>query len=206
MDDSSSYFALLDSYPQNRADIESKIASFREYLLEVNLHVNLVSRNKTEAAVNDLIYDSLAMIPLIDYAEGTLVLDIGSGAGFPWVIHKIVRPDLRITTVDSNQRKIEFQKNAARKLGFLECKFLSERVEKVLCIGCDYAIAKAFGSLDLIAELALPHLKPSGRLVLPRIGSEQSILELPGYSCESVRQYQSSSAGRVSNLLILKKS
>ncbi len=205
MDDSSSYLALLDSYSQNRADIESKIASFREYLLEVNLHVNLVSRNKTEAAVNDLIYDSLAMIPLIGYANVALVMDIGSGAGFPWIIHKIVRPDLRIFTVDSNHRKIEFQKSAARRIGLTECAFASERVEKIPPIVCDYAIAKAFGSLELIAELALPHLKPGGRLVLPRIGSEQSTLELPCYSWESVRQYQSSSTGRISNLLILKK-
>ncbi len=206
MDDQSSYLALLGSYSQNRAEIESKIASFREYLLEVNLHVNLVSRNKTEAAVNELIYDSLAMIPLIGYANESLVLDIGSGAGFPWIIHKIVRPDLRIVTVDSNQRKIEFQKNAARKLGMLECRFVSERVEKIPPIGCDYAIAKAFGLLELIAKLALPHLKPGGRLILPRIGSEQNTLELLGYSYELARQYQSSSAGRVSNLLILKKS
>lgn len=205
MDSQSSYLGLLDSYSQNRSVIESKITSFRDYLLEVNLHVNLVSRNKTEAAVNDLIYDSVAMIPLIDYAEGALVLDIGSGAGFPWIVHKIVRPDLRITTVDSNHRKIEFQKTATRKLGLLECRFISERVEKIPPIGCDYAIAKAFGSLELIAKLALPHLKADGGLILPRIGSEQSDLELSGYRCDSVRQYQSSSAGRISNLLILKK-
>lgn len=206
MDSQSSYLGLLDSYSQNRAAIESKITSFRDYLLEVNLHVNLVSRNKTEAAVNDLIYDSLAMIPLIGYANGAVVLDIGSGAGFPWIIHKIVRPDLRVTTADSNQRKIEFQKNAARKLGFLECKFLSERVELVQPVGCDYAIAKALGSLELIARLALPHLKTGGRLILPRIGTDRDEDKQPGFVCEAVHQYQSSSAGRVSNLLILKKS
>ncbi len=205
MDDQSSYLTLLGSLSLDRLNIESRITSFREYLLEVNLHVNLVSRKKTEAAVNDMIYDSLAMIPLIGYSERAFVLDIGSGAGFPWIIHKIVRPDLRICTVDSNHRKIEFQKSAARKIGLTDCTFVSERVEKIPVVGCDYSIAKAFGSLELIEKLALPHLKPGGRLVLPRIGNEGIWTEGTGYACEAVHQYQSSSAGRISNLLILKK-
>lgn len=199
------YSDLLRLYSPPNAAIESQIALFRDYLLEVNQHVNLVSRNQTESVVGELIYDSLAMLSLIDYPEGTLLLDIGSGAGFPWVIHKIVRPDLRIVTVDSNQRKIEFQKSAVRKLGFADCQFLWKRVEEVSPIGCDVAIAKAFGSLELICGLALPHIKTSGKLVLPRIAGEVIKHEPAGFAVEKIQDYQSSSSGRLSNLLTLKK-
>ncbi len=205
MDDKTSYTSLLGSGSQDRAVCESQLALLRGYLLEVNRHINLVSRNQTEIAVNDLIYDSLAMVALIGYSNGAMVLDIGSGAGFPWIVHKIVRPDLRIVTVDSNQRKIEFQKVAARKLGLTDCRFVSERIEKVPAIGCDYAMAKAFGSLELIVKLAWPHLKVGGRLVLPRKETEQNSAEAPGFCCEAVHQYQSSPSGRISSLLILKK-
>lgn len=205
MPSDNSYSQILKSrYPDN-SEIESQIAGFRDYLIEVNKHVNLVSRNKTESVIDDLIYDSLAMLALIDYHDGDLLLDIGSGAGFPWVIHKIVRSNLRVVTVDSNQRKVEFQKNASRKLGFTACQFLWKRVEELAPIGCDFAISKAFGSLELICELALPHLKPSGKLILPRIAGEATGSSYAGFITENVQEYQSSSSGRVSNLLTLKK-
>ncbi len=199
------YSDLLKLLSLGNAAVESQIVIFRDYLIEVNQHVNLVSRNKTEFVIGDLIYDSLAMLPLIEYPEGALLLDIGSGAGFPWIIHKIVRPDLRIVTVDSNQRKIEFQKSAARKLGFSDCQFFWKRVEEVNPIGCDFAISKAFGSLELICALALPHIKPSGNLILPRIAGEAASSEYAGFKIENAQEYQSSSSGRISNLLTLKK-
>ena len=99
------YSDLLKLLSLGNSAVESQIVIFRDYLIEVNQHVNLVSRNKTEFVIGDLIFDSLAMLPLIEYPEGALLLDIGSVAGFPWIIHKIVRPDLRLVTVDSNLRK-----------------------------------------------------------------------------------------------------
>ena len=86
------YSDLLKLLSLGNAAVESQIVIFRDYLIEVNQHVNLVSRNKTELVIGDLIYDSLAILPLVEYPEGALLLDIGSGAGFPWIIHKIAVP------------------------------------------------------------------------------------------------------------------
>lgn len=199
------YLSLLSTLPIAGTRFADKIREFRDHLLEVNLHINLISRNCPEIVVNELIYDSLAMFLQIEYSEGALLMDMGSGAGFPWIIHKIVRPDLRIVTIDSNWRKIEFQKSAGRKLQMSGCIFISDRIEKTPPVGADYAIAKALGTAEMIASLAAPHLNEGGRLLLPRIASESTEADLAGYLRERILDYQSTPSGRTSKLLILKK-
>jgi 16S rRNA (guanine527-N7)-methyltransferase len=189
-------------YPASAPD---RLKDFRSYLTEVNSRINLVSRIDTAAVVLEQIYDSLAILKLVDYTNGVHLLDIGSGAGFPWIIHKIIRTDLRVTTVDSNRRKIEFQRSAARRLSLSDCEFVAARVEDLKPVGADYATAKAFGTVELIATVSGPHLKSGGRLILPRIGSEPEIEAPTGFVIESVLDYRSL-RDRLSRLLILKKS
>lgn len=186
-------------------DAPEKLRTFQNYLIEVNSRINLVSRIDTTSVVLEQIHDSLAILKSIDYEHKTWLLDIGSGAGFPWIIHKIIRPDLRVTTVDSNRRKIEFQRSAARKLDFSNCEFVASRIENVKPIGAEYATAKAFGTVELIAALAGPHLRAGGKLILPRIGSEPIPAAPSGFVLEAAIEYAGLDT-RLSRLLILKKS
>lgn len=185
--------------------VEGQISKLREYLLEVNRKINLISRVNSTEVVDDLIFDSLSMLRHIQYPDGARLLDFGSGAGFPWVIHKIVVPRLEIVSIDSNRRKIEFQRNAARLLGFEACQFHAARVEDVDGLNVEFAIAKAFGSVELIADLARPHLQTGGRLLLPRIGDEESIATPAGFASNGSHAYVSSVKGRLSNLIIFTK-
>jgi 16S rRNA (guanine527-N7)-methyltransferase len=178
---------------------------FCDYLLEVNTHINLVSRTDTKNLIDQLVLDSLAMLPLIDYPQKALLLDIGSGAGFPWILHKIVRSDLRIISVDSNRRKIEFQRNASRLLEFSDCKFIAERIEQLEPLDTDFAIAKAVGPINLICNLAGPHLKRSGKLILPRGTDETAPDSLPGFALVKSSNYQGAPEARLSTLIILEK-
>lgn len=187
------------------ADSPGKLKTFRSYLTEVNSRINLVSRIDTAAVVLEQIYDSVAVLKLAGYTNSAHLLDIGSGAGFPWIIHKIVRPDLRVTSVDSNRRKIEFQRSAARKLGLADCEFVADRIENLRPVDADYATAKAFGTVELISAVAGPHLKSGGRLILPRIASEPNVDAPIGFVVENALEYRSLS-DRLSKLLILKKS
>lgn len=182
------------------------LEKFKAHLLDVNLKVNLISRQDSSRVVDDLIADSLAILRLIDYPHAAKVLDIGSGAGFPWIIHKIIRQDLQIISVDSNQRKIEFQRESARILGLKQCVFHAARVEALSELDADFCIAKALGSVELICKLAARHLKTSGKLVLPR--SKKEVIsavagEALGFVIESDTEYEA--AGRVAKLLVLQK-
>lgn len=188
---------------QTRQELLDK---FKAHLLDVNRKINLVSRQDSSKVVDDLIADSLAILKLIDYPHSAKVLDIGSGAGFPWIVHKIVRPDLQIISVDSNQRKIEFQRESARILGLKQCVFHTARVETIPELGVDFCIAKALGSVEIICELSARHLQASGKLVLPRSAKEvidAVAVEALGFVVESDTEYEA--AGRVAKLLVLRK-
>jgi 16S rRNA (guanine527-N7)-methyltransferase len=179
---------------------------FKAHLLDVNRKINLVSRQDSSKVVDGLIADSLAILKLIDYPHSAKVLDIGSGAGFPWIIHKIIRQDLQIISVDSNQRKIEFQRESARMLGLKQCIFHAARIETLAELDADFCIAKAFGSVELICELATRHLKASGKLVLPRSAKDvidATAVQTLGFVLESSTEYKA--AGRLAKLLVLRR-
>lgn len=179
---------------------------FKAHLLEVNRKINLVSRRDSSMVVDRLIADSLAILELIDYPQSAKVMDVGSGAGFPWIIHKIVREDLRIISVDSNQRKIEFQRESARILGLKQCVFHAARIETIANLGVDFCIAKALGNVELICRLAAPHLHEFGRLALPRSAKETidaDAVAALGFVVQSDTEYEA--AGRTAKLLVLKK-
>lgn len=182
------------------------LKKFKAHLLDVNRKINLVSRRDSSKVVDGLIADSLAILELIDYPQYAKVLDIGSGAGFPWIVHKITRPDLQIISVDSNQRKTEFQRESARLLGLKQCVFHASRVETLAELDADLCIAKALGSVETICRLAVRHLKPHGKLVLPRSTREvidAVSVEASGFVVESDREYEA--AGRQAKLLVLRK-
>jgi 16S rRNA (guanine527-N7)-methyltransferase len=182
------------------------LEKFKAHLLDVNRKINLVSRQDSSEVVENLIADSLAILKLINYPHSAKVLDIGSGAGFPWIVHKIVRQDLQIISVDSNQRKIEFQRESARILGLRQCVFHAARVETIVELDADFCIAKAFGSVELICRLVARHLKASGKLVLPRSAKEVidvTAVEVTGFVVEGDMEYEA--AGRMAKLLVLRK-
>jgi 16S rRNA (guanine527-N7)-methyltransferase len=188
---------------QTRPELLEK---FKAHLLDVNRKINLVSRQDSSKIVDDLIADSLVILKLIDYPHSAIVLDIGSGAGFPWIIHKIIRQDLQIISVDSKQRKIEFQRESARILGLKQCTFHAARIETLAELNADFCIAKALGSVDLICKLAVRHVKTSGKLVLPRSAKEVIdviAVEALGFVVEGNTEYEG--AGRVAKLLVLRK-
>jgi 16S rRNA (guanine527-N7)-methyltransferase len=182
------------------------LGKFKAHLLEVNRKINLVSRRDSSEVVDGLIADSLAILELIDYPQSAKVLDIGSGAGFPWIVHKITRPDLQIISVDSNQRKIEFQRESARLLGLKQCVFYAARVETLAELDADFCIAKALGSVEMVCGLAARHLKASGKLILPRSATEAidtDAVAAIGFYVESDHEYEA--AGRPAKLLVLRK-
>jgi len=182
------------------------LEKFKAHLLDVNRKINLVSRHDSSKVVDDLIADSLAILKLIDYPHSAKVLDVGSGAGFPWIVHRIVRQDLQIISIDSNQRKIEFQRESTRILGLKQCIFHAARIETIAELDADFCIAKALGSVEMICGLVTRHLQASGKLVLPRSTKEvidAVAVEALGFVVVSDTEYEA--AGRVAKLLVLRK-
>ncbi|TLM66604.1 MAG: 16S rRNA (guanine(527)-N(7))-methyltransferase RsmG [Deltaproteobacteria bacterium] len=159
--------------------------------------------------------DSLTLLPLLGPARR--LLDLGSGAGFPALPVKIVRPALEVVSVDAVGKKIAFQRHVARTLQLAGFTAVHGRAEDLpgtpLCgAGFDVITARALGSLPLLVRLAAPCLAPGGRLVAMKgadgegeLAAAQGELAATGFVCTERRflQLPVSSSGRW--LLVLER-
>ncbi len=155
------------------ADLAEQLQTFKNELLRANEKINLVSRQNSAAVIDRLIADSLAIADCITPPPGAKLLDIGSGAGFPWIPIKLVHREIIVASVDTNRRKIEFQRSVARLLQLNNCEFYAERVQSLVAQSADMAVAKAVSDVASLLEWAAPHLKSGGSLILPRSVKDQ---------------------------------
>jgi len=140
---------------------------YRELIVEWNSRVNLVSRRRGDVVKSFI--DSLLLVPCLPIPYGAKVIDIGSGAGFPGVPLKIVRPDVELTLVDSNRRKVLFLKVLSEYIE-LKADIVYDRVENLggdpRHVGSyDLVLARGVGTVVRTAGLALPFLRGGGALV-----------------------------------------
>lgn len=139
---------------------------FTEELLRWNARLNLTAlRNVTDIITKHFI-DSLTINSLLPF--GARLLDIGSGGGFPSIPLKIARPDLDVVSVDSVQKKIIFQRQAARLLGFANFSAVHARVEDLAGTmggSFDCVVARAVADITLLVRVAVPLLSGNGRMI-----------------------------------------
>lgn len=126
--------------------------------------VNLVARGGVEDLWGRHVVDSAQVFAACP-ADARLWVDLGSGGGFPGVVVALLarehRPNLRVTLIESDQRKAAFLRQVTRTLG-LEAQVLASRVEAVPPQSADVVSARALAPLSELLGLAAPHLKPSG--------------------------------------------
>ncbi|MEW5914710.1 MAG: 16S rRNA (guanine(527)-N(7))-methyltransferase RsmG [Thermodesulfobacteriota bacterium] len=139
-----------------------------------------------EAIYLDLLLDSLSLLPLV---EGSTLLDIGSGAGFPGLVLALARPELQVTLLEGRAKKVSFQKQAVRLLG------LAGRVRAVqgragvdlLSERFDTVTLRAVAGLAESLALARPYLALGGVVLLPRGLRDQDQARALGLA---VREYR----------------
>jgi len=159
---------------------EEQLVDLRAYcqaLAKYNEHTNLVSRADPETLVLEHILDAWAMVPIINRllpsGTGSLV-DIGSGAGLPGVILAIACRNIKVVLVESVSKKCRFLQQVVedRQLAS-RVEVLNQRAElmagqPIYRNSFNVATARAVGTIDLIAEMAVPLLVVSGHLLAPK--------------------------------------
>ena len=95
---------------------------------------------------------------------GQRVIDVGSGAGFPGLPLKILFPEMRLTLLDAQQKRVDFLTEVCAALGFGDVQCLHARAEESgpLRESFDFALARAVARLNVLSELCLPFVKIGG--------------------------------------------
>lgn len=143
-----------------------RFGSLADELKKWNKKINLTAiRDDRDIALKHFA-DSLTLLGIVK-KSGSL-LDIGSGGGFPAIPLKIVFPNLLVVSVDAVEKKILFQRQAARLLhlhGYTALHARGEELAKSYASHFDCVVSRAFSDLPYFVSLALPLLKNDGRII-----------------------------------------
>jgi 16S rRNA (guanine527-N7)-methyltransferase len=146
------------------------LEQYEQELLAWNERYNLTAIRDTEEVRVKHFLDSLTCVQAMKEGPGRRMIDIGSGAGFPGLVLKIVYPSVQLTLVDSVGKKIDFCRHVVKKLGMEQVETLHERAEN---IGqslahreqYDWAVARAVAALPVLAEYLLPLVRVGGHML-----------------------------------------
>ncbi len=129
-------------------DAQVKLLAYLGLLTHWNQAYNLTAVRDPTDMVSRHLLDSLAVLP---YLHGVALADLGSGAGLPGIPLAIARPDLAVTLIESNGKKVRFLREAARSLPLPNVRVVQTRVQDATG-AFDTVIARAFASLaDMLA-------------------------------------------------------
>lgn len=150
---------------------EEQLNQFYEYmnlLLEWNEKINLTAITDPSEVILKHFIDSLTINKYIK--ENSTLADVGTGAGFPGIPLKILRPDLKITLVDSLNKRINFLNEVINKLNLVNIETVHSRIEdfgkdKKYREIFDFVTARAVANLAVLSEYLLPIAKVGGQCV-----------------------------------------
>ena len=145
-------------------EILNKLNLYCDYLLEYNKSTNLTAIKTKEEVYLKHFYDSITIVKAIDLSKVNNILDIGTGAGFPGMVLKIIFPNLNMTLLDSNNKKLKFLESLSKKLN-IKVTLINERAEDYIKNHreeYDVVTSRAVADLRILSELAIPFLKVNG--------------------------------------------
>lgn len=185
------------------------LCRFGEALLEKNKVMNLTAITDPTAVARLHFADCLALLRAVDFREKS-VIDVGCGAGFPGVPLKIGEPSIRLTLLDSLQKRVNWLRETLEGMG-VQTQCVAARAEEY---GereqYDIAVSRAVARLNVLAELCLPFVKVDGRfLAMKAAAAEEELSEakravkLLGGELERVWDYEIDGACR--RVLIFRK-
>lgn len=194
----------------------TKFQSYAELLVEWNEKMNLTAiKDPKDIAVKHFL-DSLTIFSCIKPKKDAKVIDVGSGAGFPGIPMKIVREDIKLTLLDSLNKRLIFLEEVAKQLN-LETKRLHARAEEAgrdlnLRMKFDIATARAVAPLNVLCEYCLPFVRLGGVFVAMKGPNAEEELEraenaivILGCELEEVKSFTLPDGSKRSVLIIKRK-
>lgn len=191
--------------------------TYYQLLIEWNEKMNLTAITEKPDVYLKHFYDSVSAAFYFDFMKEINVCDVGAGAGFPSIPLKIAFPQIKVTIVDSLNKRITFLEQLAQKLGLDHTTFIHDRAET---FGQNPAhrekyevvMARAVARMSVLSELCLPLVKLGGTFIAMKgnqAGEELQIGEKAintlGGKLESVHSFTLPVEESERNILIIKK-
>ena len=141
-------------------DAPSKLAQYGRLLLEKNQDMNLTAIREPAAVAQLHMLDCAALLKYCDFQNKTLI-DVGTGAGFPGMVLKILVPSLEVTLLDSLNKRLDWLGKLSETLGLEGICTVHARAEEQAFVkgfrdSFDFAAARAVADLRILCELCLP--------------------------------------------------
>lgn len=156
---------------------EQKLENYYEILYRESQKTNLTTIIKKEDVYLKHFYDSLTVTKTTDFNRELKVCDIGTGAGFPGVVLKIMFPKIKLTLIDSVAKKTEFLKKLVKKLEIEDVIIINDRIENFSNKNpeeYDILISRAVAKANILLEIGIKSLKIKGYYILMK-GKDEEI-------------------------------
>ena len=177
-----------------------KFDTYSRFLVEYNDKVNLTRITDPLEIAEKHFVDSIAPLSMVELPQGAALIDVGTGAGFPGVPMKLVRPDLRLTLLDSLRKRLDFLSRLSEMLGqenaLVHARAEIGGVDPALREQFDAAVSRAVARLSVLCEYCLPYVRVGGVFLAlkgPELSDEladaANAIKILGGGAPEVRDY-----------------
>lgn len=182
-------------------------------LEEKNKVMNLTAITGGEDVARLHFLDCAALCSIWDFSD-RLVIDVGTGAGFPGIPMKIVSPSMRLTLLDSTGKKVDFLREVCGELGFSDVNCVHGRAEEqtLMFSTFDFAVSRAVARLNVLCELCLPFVRKGGSFIAMKgagfaeeLSEAENAIRKMGGGGSCVRSYEIPGAKRQTHAIQIKK-
>ncbi|MEJ6951948.1 16S rRNA (guanine(527)-N(7))-methyltransferase RsmG [Natronospora cellulosivora (SeqCode)] len=173
----------LENMGLNTSDkLEDQLYLYLQFLIEENKKYNLTAIEEEEEVIRKHFLDSLVLFKKINIKEEASIIDIGTGAGFPGLVLKIYRPDLKILLLDSLAKRVRFLNTLINKLNLEGIEAVHGRAEDIADDkshreNYDLAVSRAVAPINILSEYTIPFVMTGGSIVFYKGPDYQAELE-----------------------------
>ncbi len=148
-------------------ELPAQLDLYLNLLKEWNTRMDLIAPAEDAEIIDRHFIDSLCVLKTGLIPEGARFIDVGTGAGFPGLVMAMARPDLRITLMDAQRKRISFLEETVRQTGIRNTEIIHSRAEdaarkKEYREQFDIAAARAVAPLNTLCEYLLPFVRIGG--------------------------------------------